>query len=71
MDLSGWISHRAEWSPEKPAVRFEGHALSYAALEGRIERANQRLLDLDWRLHELVIAPGPEIERPEPAGEDA
>jgi cation diffusion facilitator family transporter len=39
-------------------------------LVGRVERANERLLDLDWRLHELVIAPVPEIERPEPAGED-
>jgi cation diffusion facilitator family transporter len=38
-------------------------------LVGRIERANQRLLDLDWRLHELVIAPVREIDRPEPAGE--
>jgi hypothetical protein len=39
-------------------------------LVGRLERANRHLLDLDWRLHELVIAPVPEIERPEPAGED-
>jgi cation diffusion facilitator family transporter len=39
-------------------------------LVGRLERANQHLLDLDWRLHELVISPVPEIHRPEPAGED-
>jgi hypothetical protein len=39
-------------------------------LVGRIARANQHLLDLDWRLHELVIAPVPEIHRPEPAGGD-
>jgi cation diffusion facilitator family transporter len=38
-------------------------------LIGRIERANRHLLGLDWRLHELVIAPVPEIDRPEPAGE--
>ena len=38
-------------------------------LVGRIDRANQHLLDLDWRLHELVITPVPEIQRPEPAGE--
>jgi cation diffusion facilitator family transporter len=37
----------------------------------RLDRANQRLLDLDWRLHELVISPVKEIRRPEPAGEDA
>jgi cation diffusion facilitator family transporter len=39
-------------------------------LVGRLERANRHLLDLDWRLHELVISPVPEINRPEPAGED-
>jgi cation diffusion facilitator family transporter len=38
-------------------------------LVGRIARANEHLLDLDWRLHELVITPVPEIRRPEPAGE--
>jgi divalent metal cation (Fe/Co/Zn/Cd) transporter len=37
----------------------------------RIEQASEHLLDLDWRLHELVITPVPEIQRPEPAGEDA
>jgi hypothetical protein len=36
----------------------------------RLERANQHLLDLDWRLHELVIAPVRKIQRPEPAGEE-
>jgi cation diffusion facilitator family transporter len=40
-------------------------------LVGRIERANQQLLDLDWRLHELVIAPVREIQRPESAGENS
>ena len=33
-------------------------------LVGRLHRANQHLLDLDWRLHELVITPVPEIHRP-------
>jgi cation diffusion facilitator family transporter len=60
-------------------LREEGHVFVGEAvvvpvddedLVGRVERANHRLLDLDWRLHELVIAPVPEIERPEPAGED-
>jgi hypothetical protein len=41
-----------------------------ASLTSRIHRANRHLLDLDWRLHELVITPVPEIQRPEPAGED-
>jgi cation diffusion facilitator family transporter len=39
-------------------------------LLGRLERANGQLLGLDWRLHELVIAPVREIQRPEPAGGD-
>jgi cation diffusion facilitator family transporter len=60
-------------------LREEGHVFVGEAfvvpvddedLVGRVERANERLLDLDWRLHELVIAPVAEIERPEPAGED-
>jgi hypothetical protein len=40
-------------------------------LLGRLDRANRELLDLDWRLHELVVAPVPEIHRPEPAGGQA
>ena len=60
-------------------LREEGHVFVGEAfvvpvddedLVGRVERANERLLDLDWRLHELVIAPVPEIVRPEPGGED-
>jgi cation diffusion facilitator family transporter len=39
-------------------------------LVGRLDRANKHLLDLDWRLHELVITPVRQIQRPEPAGED-
>jgi hypothetical protein len=59
-------------------LREEGHVFVGEAfvvpvdnedLLGRLERANQHLLGLDWRLHELVIAPVPEIDRPEPAGD--
>jgi cation diffusion facilitator family transporter len=59
-------------------LREEGHVFTGEAfvvpvdnedLVGRLERANRYLLDLDWRLHELVIAPVHEIDRPEPAGE--
>jgi cation diffusion facilitator family transporter len=38
-------------------------------LVNRLEWANEHLLGLDWRLHELVIAPVREIDRPEPAGD--
>jgi cation diffusion facilitator family transporter len=60
-------------------LREEGHVFVGEAfvvpvdnedLVGRMARANEHLLDLDWRLHELVIAAVPEIQRPEPAGED-
>jgi divalent metal cation (Fe/Co/Zn/Cd) transporter len=59
-------------------LREEGHVFVGEAfvvpideedLLERLERANQHLLDLDWRLHELIIAPVREIQRPEPAGE--
>jgi hypothetical protein len=36
----------------------------------RLERANRHLLELDWRLHELVITPVREIQRPKPAREE-
>jgi cation diffusion facilitator family transporter len=60
-------------------LREEGHVFVGEAfvvpvddedLVNRLERANRHLLDLDWRLHELVIAPVREIHRPEPAGGD-
>jgi cation diffusion facilitator family transporter len=61
-------------------LREEGHVFIGEAfvvpvdgedLLGRLDRANRELLELDWRLHELVIAPVPEIHRPEPAGGQA
>jgi hypothetical protein len=59
-------------------LREEGHVFVGEAfvvpvdnehLVNRLERANEHLLGLDWRLHELVIAPVREIDRPEPAGD--
>lgn len=38
MDISHWITHRAAWSPNKVATRFEGQETSYAAMEDRIAR---------------------------------
>jgi cation diffusion facilitator family transporter len=58
-------------------LREEGHVFVGEAfvvpvdnedLVNRLERANEHLLGLDWRMHELVIAPVREIDRPEPAG---
>jgi cation diffusion facilitator family transporter len=59
-------------------LREEGHVFVGEAfvvpvdnedLVNRLERANEHLLGLDWRMHELVIAPVREIDRPEPAGD--
>ena len=38
MDISHWITHRAGWSPEKVATRFEGRETTYAEMEGRVGR---------------------------------
>ena len=60
-------------------LREEGHVYFGEAfvvpvddqdLVERLERANRHLLDLDWRLHELVITPVSEVQRPEPAAEE-
>jgi cation diffusion facilitator family transporter len=59
-------------------LREEGHVFVGEAfvvpvdnedLVNRLERASEHLLGLDWRLHELVVAPVREIDRPEPAGD--
>ncbi len=36
MEISNWISHHANISPEKIAIHFEGRKVSYAELENRI-----------------------------------
>lgn len=36
MEISSWTSHRASWSPEKTAVRFEGRDITYARLEDQV-----------------------------------
>jgi len=45
MNLSDWISGWADFQPEKTAIRFEGDATSYAALDARIRRAASVLED--------------------------
>jgi cation diffusion facilitator family transporter len=71
--LLDWVKD-AEVRLREAGHVFTGEAFVVPAdnddLVGRLERANQHLLDLDWRLHELVISPVSEIHRPEPAGED-
>jgi fatty-acyl-CoA synthase len=43
VDLSDFIFRNAAFAPDKPAVRFEGRTLSYAALALRIEAAARAL----------------------------
>ena len=43
MDISNWIAHRAEWSPGKVALRFEGQEVTYAQLEERVARLGGRV----------------------------
>jgi fatty-acyl-CoA synthase len=38
VDLSRWIAHRADWSPKKAALRFEGAEITYAELDERVRR---------------------------------
>jgi fatty-acyl-CoA synthase len=52
MNISDWIERQAGFTPDKPAIRFEGGETTYAALAARIEAAA-------WALkHELGIRPG-------------
>ena len=39
MNLSDWIARQAGFAPDKPAIRFDGEEISYAALAGRIKAA--------------------------------
>ena len=43
MDLSDLIARNAAFTPDKPAIIFEGEVLSYAAFAARIEQAARAL----------------------------
>ena len=45
MDISRWVSHRADWSPGKLAVHFQGADVTYAEMESRVGRAAAALRD--------------------------
>ncbi len=45
MNLSDWIERHAAFTPDKPAIRFEGAEISYAAFADRIERLAAMLKD--------------------------
>ena len=43
MDLSSLIERNAAFAPDKPAVRFEGTTLDYAAFDARVEQTARAL----------------------------
>jgi fatty-acyl-CoA synthase len=43
LDISQWIGHRATRTPHKPALRFEGGEVSYAAFASRIGTVSSAL----------------------------
>ena len=55
MEISSWIAHRASWSPEKTAVRFEGREITYSQLEGRVAQL------AGWSVSELGVREGDRI----------
>ena len=55
MNLSHWIAHRADWSPKRVAIRFEGAEITYAALAERVQRV-AATLDRD-----LGVRPGDRV----------
>ncbi len=70
-----------DWVAEaRVRLREEGHVFAGEILVvpqpgeedlvGSLERARERLMALDWRLHDLVVAPVPELE-PQAAVEEA
>lgn len=36
MGISCWVAHKAVWSPQNVAMRFEGEEISYARFEDRV-----------------------------------
>ena len=46
MDISRWLAHRADWSPGRVALSFEGGELTYAELDRRARRAAAALVGL-------------------------
>ena len=43
MDLSDLIARNAAFTPDKPALRFDGETLSYAAFAARIQTTAREL----------------------------
>ncbi len=55
MDISHWIERHADFTTDKPAIRFQGAAIGYAEFAGRIARLAAMLE------HGLGIRPGDRV----------
>ncbi len=55
MDISHWVRHRADWSPDRVAVHFAGVDVTYAEMHRRVTRLAAALAD------DLRIAPGDRV----------
>jgi len=54
MDLARWVERSAAFTPDKLAIRFAGHDLSYAAFAERIRHSVCRLAALGVRRGDRV-----------------
>lgn len=59
MDLSAHLAHRARWTPDKTALRFEDRVLSYADLERAVSAGTPWLLSQGVRAGDRVAFLGP------------
>jgi fatty-acyl-CoA synthase len=55
MDISHWVRHRADWSPDRVALHFAGVDVTYAEMHRRATRLAAALSD------DLRIAPGDRV----------
>ena len=55
MDISHWVRHRADWSPDRVAVHFAGVDVTYAEMHRRVTRLAAALAD------DLRIAAGDRV----------
>ena len=54
MDLARWVERSAAFTPDKLAIRFAGHDLSYAAFAECIQRTSSRLAALGVQRGDMV-----------------
>src|SRR5918997_5264347 len=59
LNISWWISHWANWTPDKIALRFEGRSITYADLESRVARVAGMLESLGVKWGDRVAYLGP------------